>query len=248
MRRHRQLVMLSLFGLAFALAGAVHAASPKAASQTTLIELFTSQGCSSCPPADRLFKTYASREDIVALTFNVDYWDYLGWKDTLAKHAFSDRQTSYANQRGDGAVYTPQIVVNGITHVIGSLSKKINQAIGTTRRKLTGRTIPLSIAATADAFVIDVGASTSLAKPATVWLAAVTPKVSINIKHGENHGKSLTYYNVVRSISPVGMWSGTQTKIRLNPHAILQGKKFNCAVFVQADSGAVLAASWIKMP
>jgi hypothetical protein len=115
--------MTPRFWLSFAVAGCLLSAS--AAAQTAVksppvLELFTSQGCSSCPAADALFKAYAARRDIVALSMPVDYWDYLGWKDTLGSPKFSRRQRDYAKQRGDGQVYTPQVVVNGRTHVVGS--------------------------------------------------------------------------------------------------------------------------------
>src|ERR1700704_1739972 len=94
---------------------------------TTVLELFTSQGCASCPPADALFAQYAKRADVLALTFNVDYWDYLGWKDTLANPDNTDRQRQYATSRGDNQIYTPQLVIDGRTHVIGSDPKQVDK-------------------------------------------------------------------------------------------------------------------------
>jgi hypothetical protein len=115
------------YGLAIAgilLAGGANAGEPKA-----VLELFTSQGCSSCPPADKLLGEYAKRDDVLVLSFNVDYWDYLGWKDTLANPDNTERQRAYASARGDRQVYTPQVVVNGSAHVVGSNKADIEAAI-----------------------------------------------------------------------------------------------------------------------
>jgi hypothetical protein len=109
--------------------GALLAAGPAAAETRAVIELFTSQGCSSCPPADALLAEYADRDDVLALSFNVDYWDMLGWKDTLASHDNTERQRNYALARGDGQVYTPQAVIDGRTHVVGSNRDAIEAAL-----------------------------------------------------------------------------------------------------------------------
>ena len=123
---------------------------------TTVLELFTSQSCSVCPPADVLFAQYAKRPDVLALTFNVDYWDYLGWKDTLANADNTDRQKQYAAARGDMQVYTPQVVVDGRTHVIGSDAKQVDKAI-TANAGLVS--IPLALTASTDAITVTVAAA-----------------------------------------------------------------------------------------
>src|SRR5665213_268585 len=111
-------------------AGLLFAASAAAQPPpTTVLELFTAQGCSVCLPANDMFAQYTARSDVLALTFNVDYWDYLGWKDTLATPDNTDRQKQYADARGDGQIYTPQVVVDGHSHVIGSDRKQIDKAI-----------------------------------------------------------------------------------------------------------------------
>ena len=114
-------------------------ASNTAATPVTVIELFTSQGCSSCPTADALLESYADRPDVVALTLPVDYWDYLGWKDTLASPKFSARQRTYAKARGDGRVYTPQVVINGLQHAVGSSATDIDRAIAVHQAEDRGR-------------------------------------------------------------------------------------------------------------
>ena len=158
---------------------------------TTVLELFTSQGCSVCPPADALFAQFAKRPDILALTFNVDYWDYLGWKDTLANADNTDRQKQYAAARGDMQVYTPQVVVDGRTHVIGSDPKQVDKAI-TANTGLVS--IPLTLSSSTDAITVTVASAPRADLPhATLWLVMYNPSVSVTIDRGENGGKTLTY-------------------------------------------------------
>lgn len=242
MRQLRQAWLIPLFGIVMAAAG-----TAKAGSDHPVIELFTSQGCSSCPAADRLFKSYADRNDIVALSYNVDYWDYLGWKDTLARPEFSERQRAYASQRGDGSVYTPQVVVNGLAHAVGSRAEQVKRALAKTHATLTGRHVAIEVEQPAsDLLVINVAATaTPPEKPATIWIASVRPEVTVKIRRGENRGKSITYHNVVRELSAVGMWSGSQTTLKLQKHPYLVGPAKRCAILVQSSNGAILGARWL---
>jgi hypothetical protein len=241
-------VCLLLVGLS---TGPSRAEAP--AEPVSVVELFTSQGCSSCPPADRLFKSYAERKDLVALSFSVDYWDYLGWKDTLASPKFTERQRSYARARGDGQVYTPQVVVNGIAHEVGSDRERIDAAIQRTSRAIAPARLPVRCWGEDGAIVVEIGAApagwpAALGKPSgTVWLALVEPKVDVAVKHGENRGRSLTYYNVVRELMPAGMYSGAGTTIRL-PRGALPGghqRRF-AAVLQQGTTGAMVGAAWMS--
>lgn len=218
------------------------------AKAPVVLELYTSQGCSSCPPADRLLESYAKRRDVVALSFNVDYWDYLGWKDTLGDRAFSNRQRLYALKRGDGEVYTPQIVVNGMSHAVGSMSRRVDRAIVVTSRQLAGKNVPLKIKHANGMLVVEVGEAPGVltGKPATIWLATVRSKVTVPVRRGENRGRTLTYHNVVRKLTPIGMWSGKRTVLRLKDEDVLQGKADTCAVLVQLGKGGpIVAARWM---
>ena len=130
--------------------GATGALAQAGASQAefqpkTVLELFTSQGCSSCPAADALLKSYIQRPDVIALSLAVDYWDYLGWKDTLADPAFAKRQKYYSKMRGDGRIYTPQIVVNGLAHANGAHAAEIDHAIAKTSGKLAGERVAVKL-------------------------------------------------------------------------------------------------------
>ena len=121
---------------------------PAHADPRAVVELFTSQGCSSCPPADKIIGELAKDPNVIALSMPIDYWDYLGWKDTLADSRFTARQKSYSHMRGDRDVYTPQVVVNGALHVIGSDRGKIENAIATTKSN-AGRTMSLPMTCSA---------------------------------------------------------------------------------------------------
>lgn len=207
-----------------------------------VVELFTSQGCSSCPPADALLNTYASRPGIMALSFAVDYWDHLGWKDTLASAKNTARQRSYAKSLGTGNVYTPQVVVNGEYQAVGSKKSEIEKAIALAGQNRSG--ISLTASSDGKRVAIEVGASAK-AVSSTVWLAIVLPETQVEVKRGENRGKTLAYHNVVRDISPIGMWGGSPMKVELPRSAVMQTGD-RCAVFLQAvDSGRILAASWM---
>lgn len=215
--------------------------APAAAS---VIELFTSQGCSSCPAADALMKSYVVRPGLIALSLSVDYWDHLGWKDTLASPKHTARQKAYAKALGTGNVYTPQMVINGAAQAIGSHQGNIDKALAETARKLDASRVAVAARLEGKRVVVEIG-SVGPSVPATVWLAVVAPQMDVEIKRGENRGRRITYHNVVRDISPVGMWSGKAIRIDL-PASALMRETDRCAVILQADDGGrILGASWM---
>jgi len=171
-----------------------------------VVELFTSQGCSSCPPADAVLGELARDPGVVALSFPVDYWDYLGWKDTLARPGFIQRQKAYAEQRGDRQVYTPQAVVNGVRHVLGSDRSAIESAASASRDQ-GALAVPLKLTERDETIRIDVGARTGAT--GTLWLMPLTRHAEVKIGRGENRGREITYYNVVRNLLKVGDWNGS---------------------------------------
>jgi hypothetical protein len=179
--------------------------SAQAQSQPrAVVELFTSQGCSSCPPADKLLGELAKDTSIIALTLPVDYWDYLGWKDTLASPKHSARQRGYSAARGDREVYTPQAVVNGVTHVLGSDKAAIERAIANSKSK--AMSVPVTIAESGDKLTVSVPEKDGAR--GEVWLCGVAKTVPVAVGRGENSGRSLTYYNVGRRWVKVGDWDG----------------------------------------
>lgn len=216
-------------------------AKPKA-----VVELFTSQGCSSCPPADALLEKYVRRNDVIALSMPVDYWDYLGWKDTLASPRFSARQRAYARARGDGQVYTPQVVVNGIAHVNGADERAIEKALARTRKTHARHHVSMSMRAKGDTLLIRAGAAPEgLRNPSgTIWLALFKRAEKVAIRRGENRGRKITYFNVVRELTPVGKWSGETVTLKLPKHHLMQRGSDGCTVFLQqGKSGPILGAA-----
>lgn len=221
----------------------------EAGETRAVMELFTSQGCSSCPPADALLAEYAEQSDILALSFNVDYWDMLGWPDTLADHAFTERQRNYAQARGDGQVYTPQVVIDGRTHVVGSNRGAIDAALAT---NADGLPVPVTLSLDGDSLSVDIGTGRSPDLPhATLFLVMYDPTVSVPIERGENSGRTITYTNVVRKFRPVAMWKGAPMSVDLPRSEIAHAKVGNCAVLLQAETetglpGPILGAATIR--
>jgi hypothetical protein len=200
--RRRQLFALLLpLGLLGPM-GAALADPPRA-----VVELFTSQGCSSCPPADAALVDLAKRSDVIALTLPVDYWDYLGWKDTLAQPGFTARQRAYAHLRGDRQVYTPQIVVNGTKPTVGSDRAEIDRAIAGEPGK--DALLPVTVATSERDGIVTVQVDGAAEHQATsVWVLPVRKIQTVEISRGENKGRKVTYANVVRGIVRIGEWRG----------------------------------------
>ena len=184
---------------------------PAVAEPRAVVELFTSQGCSSCPPADKVIGELAKDPSVIALSMPIDYWDYLGWKDTLADARFSARQKAYSRMRGDRDVYTPQVVVNGEAHVIGSDLAGIERAIDVTRESDGVMSVPVSMKLSGKQIAVSVAAANTA--PAVshgeVWICSISKAVPISIGRGENRGREVTYYNVVRNVLKVGDWNGS---------------------------------------
>jgi hypothetical protein len=216
-----------------AVGGLLAAAVPAHADGAkTVIELFTSQGCSSCPAADKLLAEYARRDGVLALSYNVDYWDYLGWKDTLANRDFSQRQRDYSTARGDSDVYTPQAVIDGRSDVAGSVRNEIEGAIAASG---TGLSVSISMKQRGDAVTVNVGASPSEMPHATLWLVMYDRAVTVPIGRGENSGKTITYTNVVRKMRPIAMWTGAAMSVDLPKSEMEHAKADSAAVLLQTE-------------
>ncbi len=222
---------LTALGLALSLsAGAT--AQPK---PLTVVELFTSQGCSSCPPANANLAILAGRPDMLALSFGVTYWDDLGWKDTFASKAYTDRQWEYAHGLKHPNVFTPQIVINGRKDVVGTTLGEIDRAAKALPPLSGGPSVTLA------ANSVSLGASTKPAKPATVWLVRYDPTVvQVPVKRGENTGKTLPHRNVVRELTKLGTFDGRAQSLSL-PTA--RDLKLKTAILVQAGPGGPILAA-----
>ena len=178
------------------------------ADPRAVVELFTSQGCSSCPAADKVLGDLSHDPSLIALSLPIDYWDYLGWKDTLADTRFSARQRAYSHMRGDREVYTPQAVVNGTIHVLGSDRAGIESAAKSTHSNGEVMSVPVSLSEADHALNVSVAESHGAATHGEVWVCAVSKSVPIHIGRGENRGQEVTYHNVVRRWLKVGDWTG----------------------------------------
>ncbi len=192
-------------GLLVASCALASAGEPRA-----LLELFTSQGCSSCPEADNLLGELASDPSLIAVSVPIDYWDYLGWKDTLASPAHSARQRAYARLRGDRQVYTPQIVVNGSTHVLGSDRSAVERAIALTDRNAAVMSVPVLMSVGGGNLSVKIAAGKEHVG-GEVWLCPLARSVLVPIGRGENHGRAVTYHNVVRRWLKLGDFAGTES-------------------------------------
>ena len=215
---------------------AVLVAQPVQAGPRAVIELFTSQGCSSCPPADKLIAEYSRDPSVIALSLAVDYWDYLGWKDTLALSGHSSRQRAYAKARGDREVYTPQAVVDGAVHALGSDKAAIEKAMRQTREQSSALLLPVSIERTGDKLTVNVAASKDEKGQAEVWLCPMMKSVPVAIGRGENSGHTLTYTNVVRRWIKLGDWTGKAETFSVPVKDIQSGNTDAAAVIVQTGA------------
>ena len=176
------------------------------AENPVVVELFTSQGCSSCPPADRLLASLATDDNVIALALHVDYWDYLGWKDEFANPEFSNRQRLYARQWHERSVYTPQMVVQGVNYMVGSRGDEIQRQI----MQADAETPKVSLTVENDGRSINVRmeAQTSAATEADIYLVRFSKSDTVEIQRGENAGKTIEYVNIVESWETLGRWDG----------------------------------------
>jgi hypothetical protein len=241
--------------MGLALAGALAFALPVAAGQPVpdqkpkrpvVVELYTSQGCSSCPPADALLGQLAGRNDVVALSFPVTYWDMLGWRDTLASEANTKRQKEYAKELGRGGVYTPQMIIDGQKDVIGSREQAVQSAIA---HSAEPGGIPVGLDGNRQQVKIEIGQAADRAgQQATIWLFRVQPQATVIIGDGENNGRTITYRNVVRDIKAVGTWKGQPVSVTV-PRAEAGNPRDGIAVVVQQGGyGRVVGAALIDHP
>jgi hypothetical protein len=225
------------------LAGPAAVAAPSVGPLS--IELFTSQGCSSCPPADLQLDKLARRPDIVALSFHVDYWDYIGWKDRFASKETTARQHAYARTLKQRYVYTPEMVVDGRSHEPGTSIGPIESLLADARRQSPRRMTPELTRAGDGALTIRLATATLEGGPADVTFFAYDRRHSTPVRNGENGGRMLENFNVVRRFEIVGRWDGS------NQHWTVPADRFQpdqgVAVLVQrADHGVVLGAAKLE--
>lgn len=225
----------------------VLSALPVGVRAQTVIELFTSQGCNSCPPADALLARLDQSDDVFGLTLAVDYWDYLGWKDQFADPIHAQRQRDYQKFLGGGNVYTPQMVIGGAAQVVGSDGPAVRAAIERDRSHGL-EPLPVSIEWRDNSMVIDIP-SGAPSGDAIVWLVLYDHEQHVKVTAGENGGRRLAYRNVVRKIRRIGSWNGQPQKIILSGDELTQHPQTDsCAVLVQNKGpGPIIGLARMEM-
>lgn len=212
-----------------------------------VVELFTSQGCSNCPKADRAIETLADRGDVVTIAYHVDYWNYLGWEDTLGAKENTERQYGYAKSLGIRNVFTPQIILNGVYDAKTKDADQIRAKLSSLGAQDRASHVPVAARLTPEEMTIDIGAGASTGK-ADVIVAYYKKRTVVEIQTGENQGKKITYRNAVTKLETVGMWEGKALTIKL-PAALLAKRGFDgCAILLQShdengNPGRILGAA-----
>jgi hypothetical protein len=214
------------------------------AGEPVLLELFTSQGCSSCPPADRLAEKLATNPNLVVIARPVTYWDRLGWKDTLAREDNTTLQQDYARRglAGRNGVYTPQLVVDGSFGAVGSRAEDI--AAGVKRYGSTGNAAIRVAKGGAGGYAVSLSGTSQSA--GELVLIAVTRKVTVGIGRGENGGRKVSYTNVLRAERKIADWSGGPAKVAVRADQLtMAGADAYALVLREPGGGKVLAARWL---
>ena len=208
--------------------------------QGVVVELYTSQGCSSCPPADENLAALVDAPGVIALALHVDYWDYIGWSDTFADPKFTKRQKGYANAAGSKMIYTPQIIVNGRDRVEGNQAAKVAKAVS--RGLGVDSPVTLIIDRDGDTVIIRAVANPPLSQGTRIQVVRYINASTVQIERGENAGKSITYRNIVTSWTDVGGWQGDQP---LETSATATGDAPIVVIIQSAGFGEILAAAEI---
>jgi len=221
---------------------AAHGAAARDKAGPWAVELFTSQGCSSCPPADLQLGKLARRPDVVALSFHVNYWDYIGWKDRFATPATTERQKIYARTLRQRYVYTPEMVVDGRVHEPGVTTAQVESLLAEARRLSAVRTTPVLKRMADGSLRIWLAAAKLKSGPADVILFVYDRRHATPIERGENNGRRLENFNVVRHFETVGQWDGTE-RLWTVPADLFKPEHGLAVLVQQADQGAVLGAN-----
>jgi len=243
--------ILALIGIIWLAAGQVVFAQGTGAQGTgaqengvqdnpVLVELYTSQGCSSCPPADKLLGQLAARDDVIALALHVDYWDYIGWKDSFANSAHAKRQRAYAAKGGRRSVYTPQMIVDGTDHVVGNRPMDVADIIQ--RHRAQENFVDLQITRQGNQVSIDAQATGRVGKT-SIYLVRYSPFETVAIKRGENAGRTLMYYNVVTSWDRIDGWNGSD---RYSGSVTVSGDAPVVVIVQDGYHGSVLASARLR--
>lgn len=214
--------------------------APAGAEPLVVVELYASQGCSSCPPADEFVAMLASDPRILPLALHVDYWDYIGWADKFANPKFTDRQRAYAKAVGSRTIYTPQLIVGGLDRIEGYAPEAT--AAKLRKHMAAGSPVRLTVTREGDRLVIRAEADPPLSEPVRVQLVRYKPKETVTIERGENAGKTITYHNIVTSWEGLGDWAGQAPLEMAVPFA---GDLPGAVIVQTAGPAGILAAARI---
>lgn len=235
-----------LAGLGVALGllqGTASMAQDAAPHGPVVVELFTSQGCAACPPADAMMADLAARDDVIALSLHVDYWNYLGWEDTFSQALFTERQYGYGRAAGSTVVYTPQLVIGGQERVMGARAMEVADQIAMHRAQPDPVALHVANRGGEEAFLIEARWVDAASPPAmVVQLVAYSPHEVVEISRGENAGRTAEYYNVVRQWLVIAEWDGTEP---FNAEVTAEADLPHVVIVQGADHGAILAAAKI---
>lgn len=219
----------------------IMAAPGLAEDSPVVVELFTSQGCSSCPPADQLLHDLAEREDVIALALHVDYWDYIGWKDEFADPRNAERQRAYATVAGRRSIYTPEMIVNGLTDIVGARPMEVTKAIADHQRKPPS--VSLALTRSGDQIRISAKTLKAVREPMVIHMLRYTPEREARITRGENAGRTITYANVTEDWTVLGEWNG-RAPLALSAQA--EGEQPVVVLIQASNMGPILAAAQLK--
>lgn len=224
---------------------AVEFTKPKA-----VIELFTSQGCSSCPPADAALKQINSAHEVLGLAMHVDYWDRLGWKDTFASPEYTERQYRYAHSLRERQVYTPQAIINGRTHIVGSRKQDILDTVEKFDHTNKGMIVPVNLEQIGKIIRVSIP-KTEPGRDATLYAFYFNPLEEVEITRGENAGRKLQYSNIVGKVEMIGMAGPNGMQAEFSIADMKQKGYEGCALVLQSKTsdgspGPILGASVIS--
>lgn len=253
MQRLRPLALAALAWLAVAIPAVLHPGPALAgnAKAPVVVELFTSQGCNSCPPADVVLADLTGRHDVITLSYHVNYWDYLGWKDTFATPQTTQRQRDYAKFLNERTIYTPQIVIDGKTHTIGSRKDEVMAGVATAAQAHAAKAgkmpLPLVVMEKRPDGRLMLRVAAAKAQDVAVILVRYDTRREVAIERGENRGKTFTYHNVVRDIRTLASWNGQALEMELDPQDLWRDGRDGCAVLLQdTRSGQIIAANRLE--
>lgn len=224
-----------------ALAAAFLSGPVSAEDRPVVVELFTSQGCSSCPPADEMMNILAGRDDVIALSLHVDYWDYIGWKDEFADPQNAKRQRAYASAAGRRSVYTPEMIVNGKTDIVGAKPMEVAMAID--HHKKDPMTVALSLSRSSGTVRIEAEPIGAPVGAMTVQMLRYKPERVARISRGENAGRTIHYVNVTQDWKKLGEWKG---KRPLTLEAEAAGDLPVVVILQAANHGPIIAAARLR--